>query len=162
MRRVPTEFCLLACLAIAGCATTDEDGIPAAQRAMLEAEAKAGMDHQPAGAPGSTSVEAMLANLRAGRPVAAGEIRFAPGAVAPAQEALSGLIARRPAAATIGRISVGGSAGQAPVDGAALAMRRGRALAVALGEPDATLAFDPKLPADTARVDWLTGEKEGG
>jgi hypothetical protein len=161
MRRVPTEICLLVFLAVAGCATADEDGIPAAQRAMLEAEAKAGID-QPAGAPGSTSVEAMLANLRAGRTVAAGEVRFPPGAVAPAQDALSGLIAQRPAAATIGRISVGGSAGQPPVDGAALALRRGRALAVALGEPEATLAFDPKLPADTARVDWLTGEKEGG
>jgi hypothetical protein len=161
MRRVPFQSCLLACLAVAGCASTDEGGIPAAQRAMLEAEAKAGMD-RAAGGPGAMSVDAMLANIRAGRSVAAGEVRFRPGDVTPSQDALAGLLASRPTAATVGRISVGGSAGQPPVEGAALALRRGRALSTALGEPGATLAYDPKLPADTARVDWLTTETQGG
>lgn len=161
MRRVQFQSCLLACLAVAGCASTDEGGIPAAQRAMLEAEVKAGMD-QPAGGPGSMSVDSMLANVRAGRAVASGEVRFPPGAVAPSQDALASLVAKRPAAATVGRISVGGSAGQPPVEGAALALRRGRALSTALGESGATLAYDPKLPADTARVDWLTAETQGG
>lgn len=144
-------------LALAGCASSPADGIPPAERAMLEAEAKAGMNGN-AGEP--VSVDTMLAGVRAQGE--ATEVTFPAGLANPLPAALRSLEEARPSGASVGRISVGGSAGLPSIEGAALALRRGRVLAEALGEPGATQAYDPRLAPDTARVDWLTGVSGGG
>jgi hypothetical protein len=144
-------------LLLAGCASSPVDGIPPAERAMLEAEAKAGMNANP-GEP--VSVDAMLAGVR--DQGAATEVTFPAGLANPLPATLRSLEEARPSGAAVGRISVGGSAGLAPIEGAALALRRGRVLAEALGEPGATQAYDPRLVPDTARIDWLTGASGGG
>lgn len=162
MSRLPAiSSALLSCLVAAGCASTQDAGIPAAERAMLEAEAKAGMDRQGSTS-GPLSVDAMLTNLRSARSGPPAELRFAAGEAEPSSGALQALIAARPKGAAVARIAVGSSSGAAAIDGAALALRRGRSLATALGQPAAALAFDPKLPDDTARIDWQDGATPSG